>query len=121
MTDQDSSSPAEHPLSIAAARMRRVREYIVHRLREEVRGQHGAQARLAREFGMSTAHVSNVLSKSPTRAPGEGFVHAAAAHWGMTYGELEAAAASWTPSPPDSATSLSDEDRTPGSRNGTEG
>lgn len=110
MTD----SPNDQTLSLAAARMRRVREYIVQRLREEVRGQHGAQARLAREFGMSTAHVSNVLSHRPTRSPGEEFVHKAAAHWGMTYGELESAAASWTPE-------CTAAEAPPSSRNGTEG
>lgn len=76
----------------ATDRMRQIRSYVVRRLRDEVRGRHGAQARLAREFRMSTAHLSNVLSDNPTREPGEEFVHLAASHWGMTYAELEAAA-----------------------------
>ena len=81
------------PIAITAAdRMRLIRQYIVRRLREEVRGRHGAQARLAREFGMTSAHLSNVLADNPTREPGEEFAHKAAAHWGMTYAELEEAA-----------------------------
>lgn len=109
----------------ATDRMRQIRSYVVRRLRDEVRGKHGAQAKLAREFRMSTAHLSNVLADNPTREPGEEFVHLAAAHWGMTYAELEVAATGSSsptsaPAGPDAdppiATFLMKLDRLPGLR-----
>lgn len=69
-----------------------MQEYTVKRLRDEVRGKRSAQAALAREFKVTGAHMSNVLSDEPTRKPGEQFLRMAAAHWGMSYAELEAAA-----------------------------
>jgi transcriptional regulator with XRE-family HTH domain len=74
-------------------RVQRIKEYVLARLGEELAGApRGAQAQLAKKLGVSGAHLSNMLSRSPTRQPGEDFRRKAAAHWGLTYGQLEAAA-----------------------------
>ncbi|MBX3229911.1 MAG: hypothetical protein KIT84_26245 [Labilithrix sp.] len=41
---------------------------------------------------MSGAHLSNMLSTTPTRQPGEDFRRKVAAHWGVSYAQLEALA-----------------------------
>jgi transcriptional regulator with XRE-family HTH domain len=72
-------------------RVQRIKEYVLARLREELAcAPRGAQAQLAKKLGVSGAHLSNMLSRSPTRQPGEDFRRKVAAHWGMTYGQLEA-------------------------------
>jgi hypothetical protein len=74
-------------------RIQRIKEYVLERLREELAcAPRGAQAHLAKELGVSSAHFSNMLSERPTRQPGEDLRRKAAARWGMTYGELEAVA-----------------------------
>lgn len=73
--------------------VRRIKEYVLARLREELAdAPRGAQARLAKALGVSGAHLSNMLSSTPSRQPGEDFRRKVAAHWGMTYAQLEALA-----------------------------
>jgi transcriptional regulator with XRE-family HTH domain len=74
-------------------RVRRIKQYVLARLREELgNAPRGAQARLARRLGVSGAHLSNMLSSTPSRQPGEEFRRKVAAHWGVTYAQLEALA-----------------------------
>jgi hypothetical protein len=74
-------------------RVRRIKQYVLARLREELSlAPRGAQARLAKRLGVSGAHLSNMLSATPTRQPGEDFRRKVAAHWGVTYAQLEALA-----------------------------
>lgn len=74
-------------------RVQRIKEYVLARLREELaHAPRGAQAQLAKKLGVSGAHLSNMLSHNPTRQPGEDFRRKVAAHWGLTYGQLEAIA-----------------------------
>lgn len=74
-------------------RVQRIKEYVLSRLRGELSAApRGAQARLAKQLGVSGAHLSNMLSPTPTRQPGEDFRRKVAAHWGMTYAQLEALA-----------------------------
>lgn len=70
-----------------------MKEYVLERLAEELAGTpRGAQAQLAKKLGVSGTHLSNMLSPSPTRQPGEDFRRKVAAHWGLTYSQLEAIA-----------------------------
>lgn len=64
-------------------------EYMLDRMRSEA-AMRGGQARLVRALGVSSAHVSNVLSGRS----GIGFDLATkiAEHWGMTLPEVEATA-----------------------------
>ena len=74
-------------------RVQRIKEYVLARLREELAcAPRGAQAQLAKTLGISGAHLSTMLSRTPTRQPGEDFRRKAAAHWGVSYGQLEAIA-----------------------------
>jgi transcriptional regulator with XRE-family HTH domain len=74
-------------------RVQRIKEYVLARLREELAcAPRGAQAQLAKKLGVSGAHLSNMLSRNPTRQPGEDFRRKVAAHWGVSYGQLEAIA-----------------------------
>lgn len=74
-------------------RVRRIKQYVLARLREELAlAPRGAQARLAKRLGVSGAHLSNMLSTTPTRQPGEDFRRKVAAHWGVSYAQLEALA-----------------------------
>lgn len=74
-------------------RVQRIKEYVLARLREELAcAPRGAQAQLAKKLGVSGAHLSNMLSPNPTRQPGEDFRRKVAAHWGVTYAQLEAIA-----------------------------
>lgn len=74
-------------------RVQRIKLYVLMRLREELASApRGAQAQLAKKLGVSGAHLSNMLSANPTRQPGEDFRRKVAAHWGMTYAQLEALA-----------------------------
>ena len=74
-------------------RVQRIKEYVLTRLREELAcAPRGGQAQLAKDLGVSGAHLSNMLSRNPTRQPGEDFRRKAAAHWSMSYGQLEAIA-----------------------------
>lgn len=74
-------------------RVRRIKDYVLTRLREELASApRGAQAQLAKELGVSGAHLSNMLSRRPTRQPGEDFRRKVAAHWGISYAQLEAVA-----------------------------
>lgn len=71
--------------------VQRIKEYVLARLRGELAcAPRGAQAQLAKKLGVSGAHLSNMLSRSPTRQPGEDFRRKVAAHWGMSHGQLEA-------------------------------
>jgi len=74
-------------------RVRRIKHYVLARLREELAlAPRGAQARLSKRLGVSGAHLSNMLSATPTRQPGEDFRRKVAAHWGVSYAQLEALA-----------------------------
>jgi transcriptional regulator with XRE-family HTH domain len=74
-------------------RVRRIKQYVLARLREELaNAPRGAQARLAKRLGVSGAHLSNMLSATPSRQPGEDFRRKVAAHWGISYAQLEAIA-----------------------------
>jgi len=74
-------------------RVRRIKQYVLARLREELQNApRGSQARLAKRLGVSGAHLSNMLSSTPSRQPGEDFRRKVAAHWGVTYAQLEALA-----------------------------
>lgn len=75
------------------ARVQRIKQYVLARLRVELaQAPRGAQARLAKKLGVSGAHLSNMLSPSPSRQPGEDFRRKVAAHWGVSYAQLEALA-----------------------------
>ena len=81
-------------------RVRRIKQYVLARLREELgNAPRGAQARLAKRLGVSGAHLSNMLSSTPSRQPGEDFRRKVAAHWGVTYAQLEALALGEEPPP----------------------
>ncbi len=70
----------------------RVRAYVRSRLSDEsAKEGRGWKSRVAREFGMSTAHISNVMATG-SRGMGQRFVEQAAEYWGMTYAQLEAVA-----------------------------
>ena len=74
-------------------RVQQIKEYVLARLRDELAcGPRGAQAQLAKKLGVSGAHLSNMLSHKPTRQPGEDFRRKVAAHWGVSYGQLESIA-----------------------------
>jgi hypothetical protein len=74
-------------------RVQRIKAYVLARLREELASApRGAQAQLAKKLGVSGAHLSNMLSTSPSRQPGEDFRRKVASHWGITYAQLEALA-----------------------------
>jgi transcriptional regulator with XRE-family HTH domain len=74
-------------------RVRRIKQYVLARLREELgTAPRGAQAQLAKRLGVSGAHLSSMLSATPTRQPGEDFRRKVASHWGITYAQLEAIA-----------------------------
>jgi len=74
-------------------RVRRIKQYVLRRLREELgNAPRGAQAKLAKSLSVSGAHLSNMLSSTPSRQPGEDFRRKVAAHWGVTYAQLEALA-----------------------------
>jgi transcriptional regulator with XRE-family HTH domain len=74
-------------------RVRRIKQYVLARLREELaNAPRGAQAQLAKQLGVSGAHLSNMLSSTPSRQPGEDFRRKVAAHWGISYAQLEALA-----------------------------
>lgn len=74
-------------------RVRRIKKYVIARLREDLANSpRGAQARLAKRLGVSGAHLSNMLSATPTRQPGEEFRRKVASHWGVSYAQLESVA-----------------------------
>jgi len=74
-------------------RVQQIKQYVLARLREELASApRGAQAQLAKRLGVSGAHLSNMLSPNPTRQPGEDFRRKVAAHWGISYAQLEALA-----------------------------
>jgi hypothetical protein len=74
-------------------RVRRIKQYVLARLRDELgNAPRGAQARLAKRLGVSGAHLSNMLSSTPSRQPGEDFRRKVASHWGVSYAQLEALA-----------------------------
>ena len=71
-------------------RVRRIKQYVLKRLRADLaNAPRGAQARLAKRLGVSGAHLSNMLSSTPSRQPGEEFRRKVASHWGVTYAQLE--------------------------------
>lgn len=72
-------------------RVQQIKAYVLARLRDELAcAPRGAQAQLAKKLEVSGAHLSNMLSHNPTRQPGEDFRRKVAAHWGVSYGQLEA-------------------------------
>jgi len=74
-------------------RVRRIKKYVIARLREDLANSpRGAQARLAKRLGVSGAHLSNMLSATPSRQPGEEFRRKVASHWGVSYAQLESIA-----------------------------
>lgn len=82
-------------------RVWQIKEYVLARLRSELaNGPRGSQARLAKKLGVSGAHLSNMLSPRPSRQPGEDFRRKVAAHWGISYAQLEALALGEDPLPP---------------------
>lgn len=69
-------------------RLKRTKKYASLRLREEIRkGPRGTQARLARELGVTTAHMTNL--NSGKALPGEESLPKLAEHWGLSRDELE--------------------------------
>lgn len=75
------------------SRVLRIKQYVLARLRADLAdAPRGAQARLARRLGVSGAHLSNMLSRTPSRQPGEDFRRRVATHWGVSYAQLEALA-----------------------------
>jgi hypothetical protein len=85
-------------------RVQRIKEYVLARLREELSSApRGAQAQLAKKLGVSGAHLSNMLSPHPTRQPGEDFRRKVAAHWRISYAQLESLALGEDAPPPSSA------------------
>lgn len=79
---------------------RAIGSYVRRRLLEECRTR-GTAARIARETGFTTAHLTNVQKSE--RGIGDDFAHAMAGYWGLSYSQLEEAALrEWTPTaPPD--------------------
>jgi len=74
-------------------RVQRIKDYVLERLRQDLKNTpRGGQAQLAKRLGVSGAHLSNMLSPNPTRQPGEDFRRKVAAHWGVSYAQLEALA-----------------------------
>jgi len=63
--------------------------YVRRRLAEECRTR-GTAAKIARETGFTTAHLTNVQKSE--RGVGDDFAHAMAGYWGMTFAQLEEAA-----------------------------
>jgi transcriptional regulator with XRE-family HTH domain len=81
-------------------RVRRIKQYVLTRLRGELaNAPRGAQAKLAKRLGVSGAHLSNMLSSTPSRQPGEDFRRKVAFHWGVSYAQLEALALGEEPPP----------------------
>jgi transcriptional regulator with XRE-family HTH domain len=81
-------------------RVQQIKQYVLARLREELASApRGAQAQLAKRLGVSGAHLSNMLSPNPTRQPGEDFRRKVAAHWEVSYAQLEALALGEDPPP----------------------
>lgn len=74
-----------------------IARYVRHRLSEECR-EYGAQARIAREIGVSGAHLNNVRGGS--RGVGEDLARALARFWGMSYADLEEVAVEWAEANP---------------------
>lgn len=71
-------------------RRQRVREYVRDRLRREIDGKpRGYQSKVAKRVGVTTAHMSNLVSANPTRQAGESVCRKAAEYWGISYAELE--------------------------------
>jgi hypothetical protein len=68
---------------------RAIGSYVRRRLSEECKTR-GTAAKIARETGFTTAHLTNVQKSE--RGVGDDFAHAMADYWGMTYGQLEEAA-----------------------------
>ena len=74
-------------------RLKRIEEYVRRRLRAEVAANpHGYGKSLAKKLGVSGPHLSNIISEPPTRNPGQDVLWGAAAHWGLTFAEMEALA-----------------------------
>lgn len=95
------------------SRVQRIKQYVLTRLREELaHAPRGGQAALAKSLGVSGAHLSNMLSPSPSRQPGEEFRRKAAEHWGISYADLEALALGEEP-PPSAAKPVTHSDDLP--------
>lgn len=89
-------------------RVQRIKEYVLARLREELScAPRGAQAQLAKRLGVSGAHLSNMLAPNASRQPGEDFRRKVAAHWGVSYGQLESIALGEDAAPSSSAKPVS--------------
>ncbi len=76
---------------LAPTRKQFIQEYVRRRLRAE-RDAHkgrGGTERLAEALHSTSAHISNMLKHPPERNPGEELSRRAAAHWGISYAELE--------------------------------
>ncbi len=79
------------PKAKAASRMSEIRRYIRERLLAEFKGKkRGAAAEASRAIGISTAHMTNMLSEKSSA--GEVAARKVAAYWGMTYAQLESVA-----------------------------
>lgn len=74
-------------------RRKKVYEYALKRLKEEVAaGPRGTKARLSESIGISTAHMTNLTTRTGERAIrglGEEVLDKLAAHWGMTLSQME--------------------------------
>ncbi len=66
-----------------------IETYVRNRLLKECK-RYGMRSRIARIIGFNPSHITNVLHDM--RGAGELMTRRLAAHWGMTYGELEQAA-----------------------------
>lgn len=72
---------------------RRIEEYVRKRLREEARARgRGGQAWLAKQLKIEAPHLSNIISDTHSRNPGDYVIRSAARHWGITPAQLEAEA-----------------------------
>lgn len=65
-----------------------IQRYAHERLHRETRA-YGAQATLARQLCLSTAHISNILNHPSTHKIGDDMIHKLAEHWGLDYAELQ--------------------------------
>lgn len=86
-----------------------VEEWVLHRLREECLDpdgtpKRGAQARIHRETGFTTAHISHLVRSA--RGAGDAFVHAYIRYLGLTYADAERQAIAWARTQPSTERAL---------------
>lgn len=74
-------------------RQRFITAYAQHRLGNECRGTHGAQAAVARATGFSAAHISNVIKENI--GVGDDLAEELEKWWGLPPGDLSRVAEAW--------------------------